>query len=161
MPEPTGAPAAPRSPPASVAIDLAEEAGSRFDEMCDHVAARREFTELHLEPVRPLPMMERQAGTFVWSRHATVGGGTGRRAGSGGGGFTLFYAVVPGIEAEEAPQEGETPVLGLPWATVTVAELVRGEPRAWLLLRADGARYAAVARSFTERVRAELESEPD
>lgn len=144
----------PPSPSAALAIEVAEEAGARFDELCGHVAERREFAELRLEPGRPLPMSERAAGTLVWSRRAVVG-----RA--GGAGFTIFYAVIPGTEDTETPRDGDTPVLGLRWSELAFAEPVRGFPRALLLFRVDAARFAPVARAFGERLRAAFETESD
>lgn len=144
----------PPSPAVTLALEVAEEAGARFDELCGHVAERREFADLRLEPVRPLPMSERAAGTLVWSRRAKVGG-------AGDAGFTIFYCVLPGTEDTESPRDGDTPVVGLRWSELAYAEPVRGVPRALLLFRADAARFVPPARAFGDRLRALFETEPD
>lgn len=147
----------------TLAVEVAEEAGARFDEMCNHVTGRREFADLELEPVRPLPMVERLPGTFVWSRRGTVrpAGSSARASARGASGFTVFFAVVPGTEEAVDPTNPETAVVGLKWSDLAFAEPIRGTPRSLLMIRADAPRFVPVARSFGERLRTELENEAD
>ncbi len=154
------APPLPPPTPTTVALEVAEEAGATFDELGTHLSERREFAEIRLEPVRPLAMVERQPGTLVWSRRAAVvaAGASGRVAGAGSG-FTVFYAVLPGVDEASPPADSDTPIVGLRWSDFAYAEPVRGPPRSMLMVRTDSPRFTGVARAFGEKLRAAFETE--
>ncbi|MCI4354600.1 MAG: hypothetical protein L3K06_04470, partial [Thermoplasmata archaeon] len=88
--------APPTEAPSRPELDIAEEAGERFDEACEHARRGAEHARLDLGISVPVPMSRLLAGRLAWSREISGADGKG----------TLYYVLEPKGGGRDIPIVG-------------------------------------------------------
>ena len=139
-----------RSPPKRAAddaqirtgLELAEEAGERFDEACEHARRGAEHARLELGPTLPVPMSRLKPGRLAWSREIVGADGTGE----------LYYVLEPKGSGREVP------ITGLPKDRIACDLRTSGPPAARLIGVVSGGAVPTGFGIFVDAVRTELGS---